>query len=147
VDPLLASRLEKAQAEVSAALAELRSVARGLYPRELADEGLAAGLETFAESSPIPINVAVRSGRRYAQPIEAAAYFVVAHCIGRSAGNRASVKVTCDDGRLLIQIEVNRLHGGLLDLEDRVGALAGTVTAEPIDNAGSRIRVELPCAL
>ena len=147
VAPTMASRLEEALAEVSAALAELRGVARGLYPRELADEGLAAGLETFAESSPIPINVTVHSGRRHAQPIEAAAYFAVAHCIGCAAGDRASVQVTCDDDRLLIQIEVNRLHGGLLDLEDRVGALAGTVTAELTDGARSRIRVELPCVL
>jgi signal transduction histidine kinase len=147
VDPMLTSRLDEAQAEVSAALAELRSVARGLYPRELADEGLAAGLETFAESSPIPINVTVRVTQRYAQPIEAAAYFAVAHCIGRSTGDRASVQVTCDDGRLVIEIEASRLHGGLVDLEDRVGALAGTVTAEPINNAHARIRVELPCAL
>lgn len=145
VDPMLASRLDEAQTELSAALAELRSVARGLYPRELADEGLAAGLGTFAESSPIPINVTVRVARRFAQPIEAAAYFAVAHCIGRSAGDRASVQLTCDDGRLLIQIEADRLPGGLVDLEDRVGALAGTVTAEPIDNARARIRVELPC--
>ena len=147
VDPVVASRLEEAQAEVSVALAELRGVARGLYPRELADEGLAAGLETFAESSPIPISVTVHVTQRYAQPIEAAAYFAVAHCIGRTAGDRASVQVTCDDGRLLIQIEASPFRSGMVHLEDRVGALGGIVTAEPLNDARARIRVELPCAL
>jgi len=142
----LAGRLDEAQAEVSAALCELRSVARGLYPRELADEGLAAGLETLAESSPIPIKLTALIDERHALPIEAAAYFAVAHCIGRSTGERASVVVTFANGRLRVEIEVWGMGGGLVELRDRVGALAGTVTAEQAEGAGTRIGVELPCA-
>jgi DNA-binding NarL/FixJ family response regulator/signal transduction histidine kinase len=44
--------LSEARTEVDAALAELRAIARGLYPRELADEGLESALETVAESDP-----------------------------------------------------------------------------------------------
>ncbi len=144
-DPLVAAQLDEARDEVTAALGALRLVARGLYPRELADEGLAAALETFAESSPIPVSVKSVVDERFPQPVESAAYFAVAHCIGGSEGDGASVLATREDGKLLIKIETSSLHGDLVDLEDRVGALDGTVVAEPIGGAGTRIRVELPC--
>ena len=48
-DPAAAARLNSARSEVAAALAELRALARGIYPAELADEGLAAALQTLAE--------------------------------------------------------------------------------------------------
>jgi signal transduction histidine kinase len=144
-DRATAARLDEAQTEVTAALGELRAVARGLYPRELADEGLTAGLETFAESSAIPISVTSLIEERLPPSIESAAYFAVADCVRRSLGDRASVLVTRDDGLLRVEIDTGTLPSDLVDVEDRVGALAGTVVAEPTDGAGNRIRVELPC--
>ena len=59
-------RLLEAEDEVAAALAELRVVARGLFPTELADEGLEAALESFSESTPNPIAIdALLPGRAF----------------------------------------------------------------------------------
>lgn len=144
-DPAIAGRLDEAQAEVSAALVDLRTVARGLYPRELADEGLAAALETLVESSQFAIKLDSNIAERLPSAIEAAAYFAVAHCIERSEDAPASVVVARSGGLLLIEIETSSSRRELIDVEDRVGAVAGRVMAESRGGAGSRIRVELPC--
>jgi signal transduction histidine kinase len=143
-EPDALARLDAAQAEVTAALAELRTVARGLYPRELADEGLTAALETLAEASPTPVTVDSRVDGRLPQPVEFAAYFAVAQRIGGTAG-QAAVSAHRAGGRLVVEIEDGGPPGDLVMVEDRVGALAGTVTTEAIGGSGTRIRVELPC--
>jgi signal transduction histidine kinase len=145
-DSACAARMEQAQSQVSAALAELRAVARGLYPRELADEGLAAGLETLAESSAIPVVLRSLPDARYPQPVESAAYFTVAFCIQSAAtAEQVGVAVTNRDGRLHIDVETETPPADLTRLEDRVGALDGSVTVEPAPASGATIRVELPC--
>jgi signal transduction histidine kinase len=143
--PDTSARLDAAQAEVTAALAELRTVARGLYPRELADEGLTAALETLAETSPTPVTVDSRVDERLPQPVESAAYFAVAHRMAAAAGP-ASVSAGRTGDRLVIEIEDGGPPGDLVTVEDRVGALAGTVTTHAVEGSGTRIRVELPCA-
>ena len=79
--------LADAATEVAAALAELRAIARGLYPRELADEGLASALETFAESDPTPVELDCDLSNRLPQAVEAAAYFTIATSWGRRRTN------------------------------------------------------------
>jgi signal transduction histidine kinase len=143
-NPDASARLDAAQADVTAALAELRTVARGLYPRELADEGLTAALETLAEASPTQVTVDSRVDERLPQPVESAAYFAVARRIARTAGP-ASVSARMAGDRLVIEIEDSKPPGDLVMLEDRVGALAGTVTTQTVEGPGTRIRVELPC--
>jgi signal transduction histidine kinase len=138
------ARLDAAQAELTAALAELRTVARGLYPRELADEGLTAALETLAEASRTPVTVDSRVDGRLPQPVESAAYFAVAHRVGAAAG-AASVSARRAGDRLVIEVEDGGPPGDLVLVEDRVGALAGTVTTETVEGSGTWIRVELPC--
>jgi signal transduction histidine kinase len=144
-DPGASVRLDRAQTEVTAALAQLRGVARGLYPRELADEGLSAALEIMAEASPIPVTVDAPVVERFPQPIEAAAYFAVAHRLAGTGAVRAAVSVRRDGDRLRIEIEDDGPPGDLVRIEDRVGALAGTLSVESAPGSGTRIRVELPC--
>ena len=57
-------QLLEAEQEVGAALAGLRTVARGLFPTALADEGLEAALESFAESSSISMTTELFLARR-----------------------------------------------------------------------------------
>jgi signal transduction histidine kinase len=144
-DPGTSVRLDRAQAEVTAALAQLRSVARGLYPRELADEGLSAALQTLAEASSIPLIVDAPVEERFPQPVEAAAYFAVTHRLADTAAVRAAVSVRRDGDRLRTEIEDDGPPGDLMPIEDRVAALAGTLSVEPVAGSGTRIRVELPC--
>jgi signal transduction histidine kinase len=136
-DPDASARLDAAQADVTAALAELRTLARGLYPRELADEGLTAALETLAEGSPRPVTVDSRVDERLPQPVESVAYFAVARRIGAAAGP-ATVSARRAGDRLVIEIEDSDPPGNLVMVEDRVGALAGTVTTQAVDGSGTR---------
>jgi hypothetical protein len=56
------------------------------------------------------------------------------------------VSVTRTEAVLRVDIESCGSSGDLVAVEDRVGALSGTVAVEPIDGSAVRIRVELPCA-
>src|SRR5262249_8644646 len=55
--------LAESEAEVQAALAELRELARGIHPAVLTDHGLAAAVRTLAERVPVPVVVGAPEGR------------------------------------------------------------------------------------
>jgi signal transduction histidine kinase len=136
--------LVDAATEVAAALAELRAIARGLYPRELADEGLESALETFAESDPTPVELDCDLPDRLPQAVEAAAYFTVAHLLAtpsyEPAAERA-IRAWQEDNELHIELAGSRRTDDLTMAEDRVGALGGTVECIGI----GLIRIVLPC--
>jgi signal transduction histidine kinase len=143
--PSTAVRLEEARLEVVEALGELRRIARGLYPRELADEGLSAALETLAETSSASVTVTSQLQDRLPHPVESGAYFAAAHCIALSGDERVSLAVVCDAGYLRLDVEMPGPVSDRVRLEDRIGALAGTVAWEPAGDGRARVRVELPC--
>ena len=49
------------------------------------------------------------------------------------------------DGALVVDVEAEAEPEGLLDLEDRVGALDGHFGVERAADGGVRIRAEIPC--
>jgi signal transduction histidine kinase len=148
--------LRRAGTEVSNALAELREIAHGIFPRELGDDGLEAALDLLAESAASPIAVTGAMNRRLPTAVESAAYFAVrtslaTHLDGTDGAATVSVRLSRpsdDPGSpewLTVDIEIDATPSDLLAIEDRLGALGGrlTVRHEP---AGTRLRVELPCA-
>jgi signal transduction histidine kinase len=144
-DSPTATLLAEAEAEVAAALAALRGIARGLYPRELADEGLAAALETFAESDPTPVDLELDLPARVRSDVESAIYFAVTHFLATPAYDPSpgrAIRAWQAGEQLRLDLCGSRRADDLTAVEDRVGALGGTV--ERVD-AGS-IRIELPCA-
>ena len=65
--PEVAELVRSAREEASAAIGELRDLARGIAPPVLADRGLVAAVEALGERSPIPVTVervASCAGRR-----------------------------------------------------------------------------------
>ncbi|MEU0095166.1 histidine kinase [Kribbella sp. NPDC006257] len=141
-------RLHEAEAEVKAALADLREIAHGLYPNALADEGLAAALETLAEGHPIRITLGSLPDSRFAPPVESAAYFVVAETLNRSYQSRlATVTAAQTNDQLVVDIETDaQPPEDLTDVEDRVGTLSGRLMVERLHTGGTRIHAEVPCA-
>jgi signal transduction histidine kinase len=140
-DPELAAALEAAEEELRTALGELRELAHGLFPAVLADEGLAAAVEVLAEQDARLISGALPPGR-FDPPVEAAAYFVIAEALRRAAPGALRVAAGARDGLLVLDVEAEAaLSGPSAPLEDRVGALGGSITA----GAGA-LHVELPCA-
>jgi signal transduction histidine kinase len=135
-------RLDEADAELRRAIAELRELAHGIHPVVLSDEGLAAAVEALAEATPAPLRIGAFPQQRFPAAIETAAYLVVAEAA--KAGS-ARVGATRRDGALLVDVEAEAEPQGLVDLEDRVGALDGRVAVERAPGGGVRIRAEIPC--
>jgi signal transduction histidine kinase len=158
-DPILASRIDQAMAEIRTAIDDLRELAHGIYPAVLADEGLAAAVDMFAERSAIPIRVVAVPDERFARQVEAAAYFLVAEASGTIAAavgaEAVSVGVTREGDRLMVEVIEVIAEGGvvptpqvevaLIELSDRLGAIGGRVWATPLAGFGITIGAEIPC--
>jgi signal transduction histidine kinase len=155
-EPEVAELLRAARGEASAAIAELRDLARGIAPPVLADRGLAAAVESLGRRSAIPVQTEVRVPHRPPPVVETAAYFVVAEALtnvakhGGGAGARAVVE---QQGELLVIVVsddgpggADAGGGGLSGLRQRVAALDGTLTVTSPAGRGTTIRAELPCA-
>jgi signal transduction histidine kinase len=138
-EPGEAGRLEAAEEELRLALADLRRIAHGIYPAVLADEGIAAALEELADQSPVPVILSVPD-RRFPPAAEVAAYLAAVEAV-RAAEGPVRLEVHEYDGALQLGIEGALGEVDLVNISDRVGALAGRV-----DAAGGRITVEIPCA-
>lgn len=139
-DERLDAELGTAEDGLREALAELRELAHGLIPSVLVHEGLRPAVQALADRSP---RLVVRElpAERFAAPVESAAYFVVAESLRRSADGDVAVSARRDNGRLVIDVETTGGSvGSTTDLEDRVGAVGGTLTV-----TAHQLSVLLPC--
>jgi len=127
------------------ALADLRELAHGIFPAVLAEEGLAAAIEVLAEQSPIPLEITTLPEERVDPSVEAAAYFVVAEAVRRNDGTPLTVSAVRHNGNLVVEVEGNRAPAEIVELQDRVGALDGSVEVVRESSGRVTIRAEIPC--
>jgi signal transduction histidine kinase len=121
-----------------AASAELREVAHGIFPAELASSGLVPALQSLADLHPLRLSVDVRADRRYPPEIETAAYAVVAEAV--EDGGELRVRIADSDAGLQMTLERDAGWDTRLErLEDRIGAVAGDVRA-----SGRQVEALLP---
>ena len=140
-DPQAERELAAAEEELRAAAAELRELAHGLFPAVLADEGLAAALDVLSEHEPRLVARDLPEDR-LAPSLESAAYFVVAEALRRTGDGEVRVEARRRDGVLSVELATDRqLAGPATPIEDRVGALGGSLTI-----TAHRLTAELPCA-
>src|SRR4051794_33526191 len=154
--PEIAAMFRRARDEASAAIAELRDLARGIAPPILADRGLVAAVEALGRRSAIPVEVHADMPQRPLPVLETAAYFVVAETLTNVAKHApeasATVTLDLDADRLLVVVAddgpggADPDGGGLTGLRQRVDALDGTLTVTSPPGGGTTIRAELPCA-
>jgi PAS domain S-box-containing protein len=140
--------------ELAAGLQEIRELASGLHPSLLSERGLPAALEALALSAPITVELSAMSERRLPEPVEAAAYYVVAEALAnvhKHARARAVVvRSTSDDRVLTVEVVDDGVGGadsdggGLRGLADRVEALGGKLVLESAAGAGTRVVAEIP---
>jgi signal transduction histidine kinase len=140
-DEQLLARLHEVEAELRGAINELRDLAHGIHPAILS-EGLAAALEALAEETAAPFRIAALPQERFSPAVETAAYLVIAETV-RAGPSRVSA--TRRDGVLVVDVETEAEPGSLVDLEDRVGALDGTLAVTPAQGGRVRIRADIPC--
>jgi signal transduction histidine kinase len=157
-DPDSAERiLDGASAELDAALAELRELARGIHPAVLSDRGLDAALETLARRAPVPVELQQQAQERLPESIELAAYFVVSEALTNVAkyadASHATVNVQRHNGRLVVEVADDGVGGadpehgtGLRGLTDRLAVIEGRLEVDSPPGEGTTIRARIPCA-
>lgn len=148
--------LARAQDATEQALADLRSVARGILPPVLADRGLAGAIATLAGDSGVPCRVDVELSGRCAVSVEATAYFVIAEALTNvakhSGASHATVTVRRSGDRLVLRVDDDG-HGGadesrgsgLVGIRRRVEAYDGSLSLTSPAGGPTTMRVELPC--
>jgi signal transduction histidine kinase len=150
-------QLDRAIAQATTAIEELREISRGIHPAILTKGGLAPALRALTSRSPIPVQLDVRVNRRLPDHVEVSAYYIVAEALTNAAKHaRASavtVIVEADVAVLRADICDNGVGGadfaggtGLLGLKDRIEALGGHIDLHSPRGAGTSLRVELPLA-
>jgi signal transduction histidine kinase len=157
-DPATARALvESAGRELDLALAELRELARGLHPAMLTDRGLGAAVEMLAGRSPVPVEIVDLPDERLPEPVEAAAYYLIAEALTNVAkyahASAVRVTVTAGDASVSVEVSDDGVGGadaaggsGLRGLADRVEALGGSLELASPVGAGTSLRAEIPAA-
>jgi signal transduction histidine kinase len=150
-----AAMIGAAGEELTLALEELRELARGIHPAVLSDRGLQAAVEALAVRSPLPVKVVEVPGERLPEPVEAAAYFVIAEALTNVAkyanASAATVAVRRVNGHAEVEVRDDGVGGadpdrgsGLRGLADRVGALDGILALDSPPGSGTTLRAEIP---
>jgi signal transduction histidine kinase len=151
----LTAQLEDVADGLTGVLAELREIARGLHPAILGEGGLRPALKALARRSAVPVRIDLDFDERLPEPIELAAYYVVAEALTNAAKHAAAtaidVEVAADAGTLQVRVRDDGRGGadltggtGLIGLTDRVEALGGRLTLHSPPGAGTTVQVTLP---
>jgi signal transduction histidine kinase len=151
----LGAHLDRAVAEATGALDDLRELARGIHPAILADGGLRPALRTLARRSAVPVSLAIRTDSRLPEHVEISAYYVVAEALTNAAKHARATAVTVEaevTGDVLhLTIRDDGAGGadlnggtGLAGLRDRVEALGGRIVLHSPRGAGTSLRAEVP---
>jgi len=157
-DPAAArALLGEAAEELGRALQELRELARGLHPAILTDRGLRPAVDALAARAPLPVEVEEIPDERLPEPVEAAAYYLIAEALTNVAkyaqASAVRVRIAAGDGDLVVEVSDDGVGGadpaagsGLRGLADRVEALGGALAIVSAAGAGTVLRARIPSA-
>jgi signal transduction histidine kinase len=145
-----------AHQELQRAIAELRSLARGVHPAVLTDRGLDAALSALAARSPVPVRLDVDLDERPPASVEATAYFIVAEGLTNAAryanATHVDVRVRIVERKLHVTVLDDGVGGaqqrpgrGLAGLADRASSVEGSLQIASPVGGPTVINAELPC--
>jgi PAS domain S-box-containing protein len=152
-----AARLRELVQDANAAMADIRSLAHGLYPSLLVERGLVGALSEAAAACPLPTTLTTRGLGRYPPEIEGAVYFCCLEALqnaAKHAEGASSAAITVwqeeavhfevlDDGAGLPDGYAS--HGaGLTNMRDRLGAMGGTLAIETNFGRGTSVMGAVP---
>jgi signal transduction histidine kinase len=157
-DPNLRAEVEELRSTLAAAQAELRNLAHGIYPATLETEGLAPAIREAAGRATVPVTVTSDGVNRLAREVEAALYFCCLEAlqnVGKYAGPEATARVALSrmDSRINFTVSDDgigfdvaaRAHGhGLINMQDRIGALGGEIAVTSAPNEGTIVAGWVP---
>jgi PAS domain S-box-containing protein len=147
--------LADASDQLGVALDELRELARGLHPAVLSERGLRAAVEVLAGRMPVPVDTADIVEVRLPEPVEAAAYYLIAEALTNvtkyAHASAVSVRVAASDAGVAVEVSDDGVGGadpatgsGLRGLADRVEALGGSLEVVSPPGSGTALRAEIP---
>ncbi len=158
-DPDADEALTELQNDLQRHLVRLREFAHAIHPPVLADRGL---LETIEAQAPrLPLAMVIEAdpalrGRRFAEPVEATAWYLVAEAltnvVKHAQAHQVVVRLAHRGATLTIQVrddgcgfDPEAARGlGLTGLADRIDIAGGTLKIESTRGAGTVVRARLP---
>ena len=84
--------------------------------------------------------------RRFAAGVETAAYRVISEIVRQAGASPVRLAAFLGDGLLVLEPESPRAPTELLELEERLGALDGSLELGRAADGRARIRAEIPFA-
>jgi signal transduction histidine kinase len=157
-DPeLIRQAIPDLKAQLSAALDDLRALARGIYPPLLAEQGLVMALRAQAARSPVPVALEADRVGRYPQDAESTVYFctlealqnVAKHAKASAAtislsGSGDTLEFSVSDDGAGFPAAAARHGSGLQGMSDRLAAHGGTLAISSRPGQGTTITGRLP---
>ena len=148
--------LAEAREHSGAALAELRSLVRGILPPVLAERGLGDALRALAYASPIPVEVRSDLTERLPAPRESALYFGIAEALANvlkhSGAARGRIDVYRREERVIAEVWDDGSGGadvaageGLAGVRRRLAAFDGTLAVDSPAGGPTMVTLEVPC--
>ena len=156
-DPAAGRRmLAELRGETDAALDTLRSLALGIYPPLLEEQGIAAALAAQYTRSSLPVRLETDGIRRYPIELEAAVYFCTLEALQNAAKyarpHEVVVRLEEREGELVFAIEddgegfdqaITPLGSGLQNMYDRLAALGGQLFVDSRPGEGTLVEGRL----
>ncbi|MEX2624160.1 MAG: ATP-binding protein [Acidimicrobiia bacterium] len=153
----LAAMLDGMDQDARGAIAQIRSLARGLYPQLLEAEGLAAAVRSIADFGSVPVEVEAGGIGRFPAELEATAFFCISEAITNAAkhapGRLVKVKLDMSDGNLLFSVRDEgpgfdrntvELGSGLRNMADRLDATGGHLQITSSPGQGTTVHGTIP---
>jgi signal transduction histidine kinase len=142
---------------VDAAITSLVDLSRGIYPKVLTEEGVAAAVRDVVSTSTIPVAVLDHGFGRHDDAIETALYFccveAVQNAVKHAAASRIEVELATDGDRLRLLVRDDghgfdvaavMASGGLANMRDRVDSVNGSLVVRTNESGGTDVVVTVP---
>ena len=151
----LRARISDLVTTVTGISEDLQELSRGIHPAILSKGGLGPAIKVLARRSALPVELLLGAERRLPDPVEVAAYYVVAEAVTNAAKHaQASMVEVCVDTKaqdLHLSIRDDGIGGadaakgsGITGLRDRVEALGGTLSISSQPGIGTELRATIP---
>ena len=134
---------------------DLQELSRGIHPAILSKGGLGPAIKVLARRSAVPVELVLGTDRRLPDPVEVAAYYVVAESLANAAkhaqASTVDVGVNIEGDNVHLSIRDDGIGGadaargsGLTGLHDRVEALGGRLSISSQPGIGTALHATIP---
>jgi len=154
--PDLAALLSGLTDEAQAALDDVQSLAKGIYPPILESDGLGAAVSALASSTPVDVLVERDGVGRYPAEIEAAVYFDISEAVTNAVKHAdPPIRIEMSDSDRTLSFLVvdagpgfdmgrSDMGSGLENMADRLDAVGGTLDVQSAEGESTRVSGKIP---